>query len=51
MEVMGRLWGWISRGILIYIKRDPEPIVRENLDLPGMIAILGPRQSGKTALM
>ena len=34
-----------------YIKRDLEQTVRENLDMPEMIAILGPRQSGKTTLM
>ncbi len=34
-----------------YIKRDLEQTVREHLDMPEMIAILGPRQSGKTTLM
>ncbi|MEA1870098.1 MAG: ATP-binding protein [Euryarchaeota archaeon] len=34
-----------------YIKRDLEQTVRENLEMPEMIAILGPRQSGKTTLM
>ena len=34
-----------------YIKRDLEQTVQEHLDMPEMIAILGPRQSGKTTLM
>lgn len=34
-----------------YIKRDLEQTVREHLDMPEIIAILGPRQSGKTTLM
>ncbi|MEA1865192.1 MAG: ATP-binding protein [Euryarchaeota archaeon] len=34
-----------------YIKRDLEQTVLEHLDMPEMIAILGPRQSGKTTLM
>ncbi len=34
-----------------YIKRELEGKIRENLDKPEIIAILGPRQSGKTTLM
>jgi len=34
-----------------YIKRDLEQRVLEHLDKPEVIAILGPRQSGKTTLM
>jgi len=34
-----------------YIKRDLEKTITENLTTPEIIAILGPRQSGKTTLM
>lgn len=36
---------------MIYIKRDLERLVFDYLDKPEIIAILGPRQSGKTTLM
>ncbi len=36
---------------MVYIKRDLEKKVIENLDRPEIIAVLGPRQSGKTTLL
>ena len=36
---------------MTYIKRDMENRIKENLDKPEIIAILGPRQSGKTTLL
>jgi predicted AAA+ superfamily ATPase len=35
----------------MYIKRELERLVFDYLDKPEIIAILGPRQSGKTTLM
>jgi len=34
-----------------YIKRDLQQVIRNNLTRPEIIAIIGPRQSGKTTLM
>ena len=36
---------------MVYITRNLESLVKENLDKPEIIAILGPRQSGKTTLL
>ncbi|MFV9630151.1 MAG: ATP-binding protein [Methanosarcinales archaeon] len=36
---------------MTYIKRDLQQIIKDNLTRPEIIAIIGPRQSGKTTLM
>jgi len=36
---------------MLYIKRDPEQTILQHLPMPEIIAILGPRQSGKTTLL
>ncbi|CAG0993403.1 hypothetical protein METP3_02792 [Methanosarcinales archaeon] len=36
---------------MLYIKRDLEQTILQHLPMPEIIAILGPRQSGKTTLL